>query len=168
LAVHADAAEQVTAPAVPTGEETTADPTPSDDVDQNLESEAEPTVQQPLSNLRWPLALGVVVLFALGGLFGWLGYHVYRDGQVEQQHNRFLEAGRQAALNLTTISADTADTDVARILDSTAGAFHDDWQQRAPAFVDVVKKAQSKTSGSVTAAALQSIESDRPVSWRCR
>jgi Mce-associated membrane protein len=162
LAVHADAAEQVTAPAVPTGEDTTADATPSTDhADQNVASEAEPTVQQPLSNLRWPLALGAVVLFALGGLFGWLGYHAYRDGQVEQQHNRFLEAGLQAALNLTTISADTADTDVARILDSTTGAFHDDWQQRAPAFVDVVKKAQSRTSGSVTAAALQSIESDK-------
>ena len=73
----------------------------------------------------------------------------------------FLQVGRHAALDLTTISAANADTDVARILDSSTGTFHDDWAQRAPAFVGVVKKAQSKSEGSVTAAALESVESDR-------
>ena len=69
--------------------------------------------------------------------------------------------GRQAALNLTTISADEADTDVARVLDSATGTFHDDWAQRAPAFVEVVKKAQSRSTGTVTAAGLESETSDR-------
>ena len=50
-------------------------------------------------------------------------------------------------MDLTTISADEADSDVARVLDSATGTFHDDWAQRAPAFVEMVKKAQSKIGG---------------------
>jgi Mce-associated membrane protein len=99
-------------------------------------------------------------VLAISGLFGWLGYHAYQARQSEHQRALYLQVGRQTAVDLTTISADTAETDVARILASTTGAFHDGWAQRVPAFVDVVKKAQSKSTGTVTAAALESLESD--------
>ena len=153
MAVNAGTAEQVTAPAEYADEDATAVETPS--------TVAEPTGRQRFSRLRRPSILVVVFLIALAGLCGWLGYRAYQVRQVDQQRSLFLQAGRQVAINLTTIGADTAETDVARILDSATGAFHDDWAQRAPAFVDAVKKAQSKTSGSVTAAGLQSVESDR-------
>jgi len=125
------------------------------------ESDAEAVAQQRLPSLRWPLALGAIILIALGGLFAWLGYRAVETRQGEHQRDLFLQVGRQAALDLTTISAADADADVARILDSSTGTFHDDWAQRAPAFVGVVKKAQSKSEGSVTAAGLESVESDR-------
>jgi Mce-associated membrane protein len=159
LAVDADTAEQVT-----TAVEQDNDVTPDDVSSAGTAyraADAGTTAQQRLSTMRWPIALALVVVLVLAGLFGWLGYRAYQNRQVEQQRDLFLQAGRQAALNLTTISADTAETDVARILDSATGSFHDDWAQRAPAFVDVVKKAQSKTSGSVTAAGLQSVETDK-------
>jgi Mce-associated membrane protein len=154
LAVNADAAEQVTAPAEIADDDAAADETSS-------AVDIEPAVRQRFSRLLRPSVLAVVIFVALAGLFGWLGYRAYQVREVDQQRSQFLQAARQAALNLTTIGADTAETDVARILDSATGAFHDDWAQRAPAFVDVVKKAQSKTSGSVTAAGLQSVESDK-------
>jgi Mce-associated membrane protein len=162
LAVNADTAEQVTAPAEQADEDTQAEETAWEEVGGvPSTADAEHTVPHPLSSLRRPALVILVGLFALSGLFGWLGYHAYQNRQVEQQRNQFLQAGRQAALNLTTIGADTADTDIARILDSATGSFHDDWAQRAPAFVEVVKKTQSKTSGSVTAAGLQSVEADK-------
>jgi Mce-associated membrane protein len=130
---------------------------PADEEDDGVKLVA----RQPSPTLRRPLALAVVILIALGGLFAWLGYRAFETREAQHERDLFLQVGRQAAVNLTTISAANADTDVARILDSSTGTFHDDWAQRAPAFVDVVKKAQSKAEGSVTAAALESVESDR-------
>jgi Mce-associated membrane protein len=147
LAVDADPAGQLSAEA--------------DQENDDAAVAVESSVRHRTSTLRWPLALAVVVLVVLGGLFGWLGYRAYETRQAQQQRDLFLQVGRQAALNLTTISAAEAEADVARVLDTTTGKFHDDWAQRAPAFVDVVKKAQSKTEGSVTSAALESEASDR-------
>jgi len=135
----------------------------TDDVspDEPSAVDLEPIANQGTSTLRWALALGAAALFAVTALCGWLGYGSVAAERTQHQRDMFLEAGRRAALNLTTISADQADAQVARILDSATGTFHDDWAQRAPAFVDVVKKAGSKTEGSVTAAGLESVESDR-------
>ncbi|MEE6174909.1 mammalian cell entry protein [Mycobacterium sp. 050134] len=105
----------------------------------------------------WPaLAVGLVAVVALGGLGGWLGYGIYRDRQDDALRNQFLAAGRQGALNLTTIDYTHADADVQRILDSSTGQFRDDFSKHAPAFIDVVKRAQSKTNGNVTDAGLES------------
>lgn len=123
--------------------------------------DVEPVVRQGSSTMRWPVVLAVVVLVLLGSLFAWLGYRAYEARQTQQQHDLFLQAARQGAINLTTVSADEADADVGRILDSTVGKFHDDFAQRAPALIEVVQKVGSKTEGSVTAAALESWESDR-------
>jgi Mce-associated membrane protein len=73
----------------------------------------------------------------------------------------FLQAGRQAAIDLTTISYSQADADVARILDSATGTFHDEFQKRSQPFIDVVKKAQSDSQGSVTSAGVESVEGDK-------
>ena len=147
----------------PAGQLTTEPDQDTDDaaVDQQPAVDGKPVARQAIQELRRPLILGVVVLVVLGALFGWLGYRDYQTRQAGHQHDLFLQVGRQAALNLTTISADQADTDVARVLDSATGTFHDDWAQRAPAFVEMVQKAQSKSEGTVTAAGLESEASDR-------
>jgi len=153
LAIDADPAEQLN---------TTADHENADaEADQPSAVDAEPPARQLSPNMRWPIALGLVVVVAVGGLFVWLGYRAHEARQTQQQRDLFLQVGRQAALNLTTISSNEADADVQRILDSSIGTFHDDFQQRGPAFVDVVKKAQSNSEGSVTAAALESETSDQ-------
>ena len=146
MAVDADAPEQMTEAADESGQNV-----------EHIPTQPGATTRRTQLGLRRPLILGVAVLLVLGGLFGWLAYRDHTTRQTEKQNNEFLQVGRQAALNLTTIGADTAETDVARILDSATGAFHDDWAQRAPSFVEVVKKANSKTSGSVTAAGLESV-----------
>lgn len=112
-----------------------------------------------ISHLRLATIVGLVVVLALAGLVGWLGFRTYESQKVETQRQLFLQVGRQGALNLTTIDWEHAEADVQRILDSATGTFYDDFQQRAAPFVDVVKQAQSKSVGMVTEAGLES-ESD--------
>ena len=96
MAVDADTAEQVT-----TAVEQDNDVTPDDVSSAGTAyraADAGTTAQQRLSTMRWPIALALVVVLVLAGLFGWLGYRAYQNRQVEQQRDLFLQAGRQAAL----------------------------------------------------------------------
>ncbi|MDX6431186.1 MAG: Mce-associated rane protein [Streptosporangiaceae bacterium] len=108
------------------------------------------------SPVRPALIVGIVTVVMLAGLSGWLGMRAYQSHQVQQQRALFLQVGRQGAINLTTIDFQHADADVRRILDTASGPFHDDFVQRAQPFVDVVKRVQSKSVGTVTAAGLES------------
>ncbi|MEZ0365969.1 mammalian cell entry protein [Mycobacterium sp. pUA109] len=144
MAEHADATERV------------ADPVR---VDRQGGDPAEST-DSPVAGTRAVIAAGLVVAM-LGGLAGWLGYRAYHAHRVQAQHAMFVQLARQAAVNLTTISYTEVDADVQRILDSATGTFHDDFQQRSQPFVDVVKQTQSKSEGTVTEAALESVADDQ-------
>ncbi|MGH3582178.1 MAG: Mce protein [Mycobacterium sp.] len=111
------------------------------------------------SHVTLALIAGLVLVLALGGLTGWLGFRAYQSKQLDDQRKVFLQVGRQGALNLTTIDFEHADSDVQRILDSATGTFSDDFQKRAGPFVEVVKQAKSKSVGTVTEAGLET-ESD--------
>jgi Mce-associated membrane protein len=104
--------------------------------------------------------LSVTIIVLLMGLVGWLGYRVHESDAVQQQREQFVQAGRQGALDLTTIDYTRVDADVARILDSATGTFYDEFKQRAEPFVQVVKEAQSKSEGTITEAGLESVTGD--------
>ena len=53
------------------------------------------------------------------------------------------------------------DADIKRVLDSATGAFHDDFQNRSQPFVEVVKKVQSKSEGTIAEAGLLSYTKDQ-------
>ncbi|BBX27094.1 tetratricopeptide repeat protein [Mycolicibacterium alvei] len=112
------------------------------------------------SPLRLALIAGLIGVVALGGLTGWLGFRAHQSQQAKEERELYLQVARQGALNLTTIDYQNVDSDVQRILDSATGQFHDDFSQRAEPFVDVVKKAQSKSVGTVTDAGLESVTGD--------
>jgi Mce-associated membrane protein len=120
---------------------------------------SEAVAPQP-HRLRLALALGLLIVTALGGLVGWLGFRADQSHQREQQRAMFLAAARQGALNLTTISYTEVDADINRILDSATGTFHDDFQKRSEPFVAVVKQAQSKSQGTITESGLESMQGD--------
>jgi Mce-associated membrane protein len=109
---------------------------------------------------RFALAAVSLMVIALAALTAWLGWQAQQSHKAEQDRALFLEVGRQGALNLTTIDYTRVDADVQRILDSATGGFHDEFQQRAQPFVQVVKQAQSKTQGTVTAAGSESSSGD--------
>ncbi len=106
---------------------------------------------------RLALAVGMAVVVVLAGLTGWLGFRAYQAEQSERLQQLLVEAGRQGAINLTTISYEHADADVQRILDSATDQFYDDFTKRAQPFADFVKQTQSKSAGTVTEAGLESV-----------
>jgi Mce-associated membrane protein len=116
----------------------------------------EVSAKRRVSPARLAAISSLLVVVVLAGLTGWLGVRTYQSDQAGEQHKLFLQVGWQAALNLTTIDWQEADRDVQRILDSATGTFHDDFQQRSQPFVDVVKRAQSKSVGTITEAGLES------------
>jgi Mce-associated membrane protein len=106
------------------------------------------------------VVLGVVLVAAIGGLVGWLGYLALQGHGVAAQHAMFVQMAQQGALDLTSIDYAHVDGDVQRILDSSTGKFHDDFQSRSQPFVAVVKQAQSKSEGTVNGVGLESLSGD--------
>jgi Mce-associated membrane protein len=123
---------------------------------------ADPAQPRPPRRQRLWLSLTAAALIvgAVGALAGWLGFRAHQSHQRAQQREVLLQAARQGALNLTTISYTEVDADIKRILDSATGAFYDDFQKRSQPFVDVVKQAQSKSQGTITQAGLESVQGD--------
>jgi Mce-associated membrane protein len=117
---------------------------------------AEVASKTPMSHGRLATLTGLLIVVALAGLVGWLGYRTYESRQAQDQRDLFLQVGRQGAVNLTTIDWQHAETDIQRILDGATGTFYDDFAKRSQPFVDVVKQTKSRTVGTITGAALES------------
>ncbi|OBJ06714.1 Mce protein [Mycobacterium sp. 1482292.6] len=113
-----------------------------------------------LSRVGTALVASAVIVAALAGLSGWLGYRAYQKHEAQARQNLYVATARQGAVNLTTINYTQVDADVQRILDLATGAFRDDFEQRAKPFEEVVKAAQSKSEGTVTDAGLESQRGD--------
>jgi Mce-associated membrane protein len=126
-------------------------------VDEKTPAESAKTpARRRLSDTGMLLTVGLVTIAALTVLGGWLGYRVHQDHAAQAQRNLYVQVARQTAVNLTTIDYTRVDADIKRILESATGNFYDDFQQRSQPFVDVVKKVQSKSEGTIAEAALVS------------
>jgi Mce-associated membrane protein len=145
--------------AVATDEVADADSGPADEAagagaDAAADGETAPAKPR-MSHVRLAMIAGLVLVVALAGLTGWLGFRTYQSHQTDEQQKLFLSVGRQGALNLTTIDWEHAEADVQRIVDSATGTFYDDFQKRAGPFVEVVKQAHSKSVGTIAEAGLE-------------
>jgi Mce-associated membrane protein len=159
-------ADDAAAPDGELSEETSeADDAADKDADEELTDEEakddEPAAAKArMSHVRLATILGLVAVVALAGLCGWLGFRAYESHKAADERNLFLQVGRQAALNLTTIDFEHADEDVQRVLDSSTGTFYDDFQARAQPFKEVVKQAKSKSVGTIAEAGVESVTED--------
>jgi Mce-associated membrane protein len=139
------------------GEEDSAGDISEESAEDSADYDEEAAPPKPaMSHLRLATIVGLVLVVALAGLTGWLGFRTYQSHKADEERNLFLQVGRQGALNLTTIDWQQADANVKRILDSATGTFYDDFQKRAQPFVEVVKQAQSKSVGTIAEAGLES------------
>ena len=110
------------------------------------------------STVRRALIGGIALVVGLSVLFGWFGQQAYRDRSADRLRQQLLEAGRQGAVNLTTIDYVRAEADVRRVIDSSTGGFRADFKSRSAALIDVVKKAESKSYGTVSEAAVEAVD----------
>ena len=128
-----------------------------DEVDEGA-GDAAPAKQ---SHVRLAAIVGLSIVVALAATVGWLGFRAYQSHQAQVQRQLFLQVGRQCALNLTTIDWEHAEGDVQRVLDSATGQFYDQFSKRKQPFIEVIKKAQSKSVGTITEAGLESDAGDK-------
>jgi Mce-associated membrane protein len=140
-------------------DETSTAEADSDDTDADGEDQAEKPAKRRLSMspVRLATVVGLIAILALGGVVGWLGFRTYQLREDQEQRDLFLRVGRQGAVNLTTIDWQNVNHDIQRILDSATGPFYEDFSKRSQPFIDVVKKVQSKSVGTVTEAGLESV-----------
>jgi Mce-associated membrane protein len=135
-----------------------------DDADDGAQADADgdeqPSAKPRMSHVRLATIIGLAAVVVLAGLCGWLGFRAYESRKAADERNLFLQVGRQAALNLTTIDFEHADEDVQRVLDSSTGTFYDDFQARAQPFKEVVKQAKSKSVGTIAEAGVESETDD--------
>ena len=141
--------------------ETAVEESEADETEADARSRRKKLLPTWFSSVPGPIAVGVAIILALVGLGGWLGYRVHQDHQAQAQRNLYVQVARQTAINLTTISYIEVDADIKRVLDSATGAFHDEFQNRSQPFVEVVKKVQSKTEGTISEAGLLSYTKDQ-------
>jgi Mce-associated membrane protein len=146
-------------------EETDVEDPEADQPEPEAEGAAEPgtrnRVQTWFSSIPEPIAVSVAIIVALVGLGGWLGFRIHQDHQEQAQRNLYVQVARQTAINLTTINYTEVDADIKRVLDSATGAFRDEFQNRSQPFVEVVKKVQSKSEGTISEAGLLSYTKDQ-------
>jgi Mce-associated membrane protein len=144
-----------------TAEEIDAEDIDAEDAEDAAGEATKRPVRQWFTRTPTPIAVGVAIIVALAGLAGWLGYRVHQDHQLQAQRNLYVQVARQTAINLTTIDYAEVDADIKRVLDSATGAFHDEFQNRSKPFVEVVKKVQSKSEGTIAEAGLLSFTKDQ-------
>lgn len=161
MAVDADAVEQLAEASPDVGREAGY---AVDDIEIDGDSSNQIVTEAP-SKRHSPVWMATVVSAAMAvglvALGGWLGYDSHRNQRADDQRNMFVEVAKQGAMNLTTINYTEVDKDVQRILDSSTGAFRDDFQKRAKPFIDVVKQMRSVSTGIVSDAGLESRDGNR-------
>lgn len=112
------------------------------------------------SPVQLALTVGLVAILALSVLCACLGHNAYQQHQQELDRNAFLAAGRQGALDLTSVDYTRVEADVQRVLAASTGAFLEDFQRRSPPFIQEVLRTKTKAVASVAEAGLESADSN--------
>ncbi|MFC9787182.1 hypothetical protein [Rhodococcus sp. NPDC127528] len=111
------------------------------------------------SSLVLPAALGAAAVL-LAGVCGVLLWHHHLVDAAQSVRESFLQAARDGATNMTTISHEHPEQDVRRVLDGATGQFRDDFEQSAESYVSVVKQAQVSAVAERVDAGIESQDGD--------
>ncbi|HWH29956.1 MAG TPA: mammalian cell entry protein [Mycobacteriales bacterium] len=120
---------------------------------------SEPTAR-PARRRASRRAVGGLLLVCLAGLAGvlLLGLEAREQRLLERDRQAALQAARQAATNLTSISHRSADDDIERILDVATGELAEQFRSEREALTALLGSSRSTSEGEVLAAGVQSLE----------
>jgi Mce-associated membrane protein len=107
------------------------------------------------SGVLLPIALGLVLIVLLGAV-GWLAMDAHDRRARDDRRQAALQAARQEAVNLTTISYQTADADLGRIIAAATGTLKTQFQAQRAQFPAVLARDKSVSVGTVLAAGVAS------------
>jgi Mce-associated membrane protein len=107
------------------------------------------------SALLLPIALGLVLIVLLGAV-AWLAMDARDRRARDDSRQAALQAARQEAVNLATISYQTADADLGRIIAAATGTLKTQFQAQRAQFPTVLARDKSVSVGTVLAAGVAS------------
>jgi serine/threonine-protein kinase len=121
-----------------------------------------PPVPRPERRRKWPAILVPLVLALL--LLGAVGFAVTQASRPARSPSTaaphwqpYVDYAKQFTVWLTSLSAQSADSDIQRLIDGSTGQFHDDFANRSSDFRQVVVNSNVLTQGTVNSAGLDSI-----------
>ncbi len=103
-------------------------------------------------------AAAIILICALGAATGYMMWQDHEGSERTQRAANFVAGARQGIINMTSLDFNRAKEDVQRVIDSSTGSFRDDFAQRAKDFTSVVEQSKVVTQGTVSSAALESMD----------
>lgn len=110
--------------------------------------------------VSWPAfaaaaAVSVIVMSLVA--CGWMVW-AHRQAAAERaEYAAFVTAARNGVTALLSIDHARAKEDVQRVLDASTGSFKDDFGKNSADFISQAQKSNAVTTGSITAAAVDSV-----------
>lgn len=142
--------------------EATLDETAEHTEPESGSARARRRVRLPSWSVTWKAAV-IVLICAFVAASGYMMWQRHEITERNQRAANFLAGAKQGVVNMTSLDFNRAKEDVQRVIDSSTGQFRDDFQQRAKDFITVVEQSKVVTEGSVTAAAVQSMDGNSAV-----
>jgi len=116
---------------------------------------------------RWRAVLaGCMAAASAAALLAATRYMVWQDHRISEQRHReveFAAAARQGVVNLMSLDFNRAKDDVQRIIDSSTGAFKNDFQATADDLVTSARNARAVSNTIVNATAVESMNGNSAV-----
>lgn len=146
--------------------------TTTEEDDHDLTADAAMTAPKLRWSRRWRarltrshmwISLGAIVIAASLAGSGYIALQHREVTHQRQQAAEFAAAARHGVVGLTSLDFATAREQVQQLIDSSTGAFRDDFQGRAEDFTQVVEASKVVTKGTVQSAAVQSMTADSAV-----
>ncbi|NEW44434.1 hypothetical protein GV792_22555 [Nocardia cyriacigeorgica] len=108
---------------------------------------------------RWQRVVAVAAVVLAVAMLAGSAYIMNLRGDIADQQTRradYVQTAKQALLNITSISAETAEADINRVLEVSAGDLATEYEQRKADYAGIVKKAEVRAKGKVIDAAIES------------
>ncbi|MET0701458.1 MAG: hypothetical protein ABWY93_17525 [Mycobacterium sp.] len=109
------------------------------------------------------MSAAVALVAALLTGNGFLAWRHHGAAQERARAAQFAAVASQGVTDMTTLDFNKAAADVARVLENSTGEFHADFASRVDDFTAVVRDSKVVTSGTVNAAAVESMTRDSAV-----
>lgn len=108
----------------------------------------------------WVVVVSLFALLAitLGSLTAYNIHRIARTEAVQAREETILRVARQGVLNVTTLSHESIDADIKRLIDSSTGEYRRQFEGRSSTFRDMVAESAVASEGTITEAGIESSE----------